>query len=81
MTTENKGPGFFTGLLFGALIGAVLGFLFAPQQGEKTREQLRGKIDEFVTLGKSAWDEGKEAATLKGEELKGKLERVRRKRD
>ena len=79
MATENSGPNFFTGLLLGGIIGAVLGLLFAPQPGEKTREQLRGKVDEMVSLGKSAWEEGKEAATQKGEELKTKLERARRK--
>jgi gas vesicle protein len=79
MATENNGPNFLTGLLLGGIIGAVLGLLFAPQPGEQTREQLRGKVDEFVSLGKSAWEEGKEAATQKGEELKTKFERARHK--
>jgi gas vesicle protein len=81
MATENNGSNFFTGLLLGGIIGAVLGLLFAPQPGEKTREQLREKADEFVSLGKSAWEEGKEAATQKGEELKAKLEQARHKLD
>jgi gas vesicle protein len=79
MTTENDGPNFFTGLLLGGIIGAVLGLLFAPQPGEKTREQLRGKADEIASLGKSAWEEGKEAATQKGEELKAKFDHARHK--
>lgn len=81
MSTENNGSNFFTGLLLGGIIGAVLGLLFAPQPGEKTREQLREKADELVSLGKSAWEEGKEAATQKGEELKAKLEQARHKLD
>jgi gas vesicle protein len=81
MATENNGSNFFTGLLLGGIIGAVLGLLFAPQPGEKTREQLREKADELVSLGKSAWEEGKEAATQKGEELKAKLEQARHKLD
>ena len=81
MATENNGSNFFTGLLLGGIIGAILGLLFAPQPGEKTREQLREKADEFVSLGKSAWEEGKEAATQKGEELKAKLEQARHKLD
>ncbi|MCJ7520982.1 MAG: YtxH domain-containing protein [Dehalococcoidia bacterium] len=81
MATENNGSNFFTGLLLGGIIGAVLGLLFAPQPGEKTREQLREKADEFVSLGKSAWEEGKEAATQKGEELKAKLDQARHKLD
>ncbi|MCJ7522317.1 MAG: YtxH domain-containing protein [Dehalococcoidia bacterium] len=81
MASENNGPNFFTGLLLGGIIGAILGLLFAPQPGEKTREQLRGKIDEITSLGKSAWDEGKEAASQKGEELKAKFEQARHKLD
>jgi gas vesicle protein len=49
MAKDNNGPNFFTGLLLGGIIGAVLGLLFAPQPGEQTREQLRGKVDEFVS--------------------------------
>ena len=81
MTTENSGPSFFTGLLLGTIIGAVLGLLFAPQPGEKTREQLRSKADEFISLGKSAWEEGKEAASQKKDELKAKFEQTRGKLD
>jgi gas vesicle protein len=81
MATENSGPNFFTGLLLGTIIGAVLGLLFAPQPGEKTREQLRSKADEFISLGKSAWEEGKEAASQKRDELKAKLDRARGKLD
>jgi len=77
MASENEGSSFLTGLLLGGIIGAVLGLLFAPQPGEKTREQLRARADEFVALGRSAWEEGKEAATQKGEELKQKLDRAR----
>jgi len=66
MATESKGPGFFAGLVFGSIIGAVLGLMFAPQPGDKTREQLQTKLDEFVTLGKSAWDEGKRLQHSKG---------------
>ena len=81
MATDSSGPSFFTGLLMGGIIGAVLGLLFAPQSGEKTREQLQGKVDEFVSLGRSAWEEGKEAATEKSEELKAKLDQTRHKLD
>ena len=52
MASENDGSSFLTGLLLGGIIGAVLGLLFAPQPGEKTREQLRARADEFVSLGR-----------------------------
>jgi gas vesicle protein len=81
MATENNGSSFITGLLLGGIIGAVLGLLFAPQPGEKTREQLRGKVDELMSLGRSAWEEGKEAASQKRDELKAKFEQARGKVD
>jgi len=81
MATENNGSSFIAGLLLGGIIGAVLGLLFAPQPGEKTREQLRGKVDELMSLGRSAWEEGKEAASQKRDELKAKFEQARGKVD
>ena len=38
-----EGPGFVTGLLFGALIGAGVAMILAPQTGEDTRDFLRAK--------------------------------------
>ncbi len=81
MTRENDGSHFLTGLLLGGIIGAVVGLMFAPQSGDKTREQLRGKVDELASMGRSAWEEGKEAATQKGEELKSKIDQARHKLD
>jgi gas vesicle protein len=77
---ESSGPGFLGGLLAGSIIGLVLGFLLAPQSGERSREQLRGKMDELASLGKSAWEEGKEAASQKGAEVQAKFERARGRR-
>jgi gas vesicle protein len=37
---SNRGSGFFLGLVLGALVGATLAILFAPQEGEKTRNLL-----------------------------------------
>jgi len=79
MASEHEGSSFITGLLLGGIIGAAIGLLFAPQPGEKTREQLKGRLDEFASMGKSAWEEGKEAATQKGEEIKAKLDQARHK--
>ncbi|MFC1752513.1 YtxH domain-containing protein [Thermoproteota archaeon] len=36
---------FFDGIIFGAIIGVLIGFLFAPTSGKETREKLR-KIKE-----------------------------------
>lgn len=42
---KRKGMGKF---LTGAAIGAGIALLFAPQEGSKTRKQLKIKIDEFA---------------------------------
>jgi gas vesicle protein len=41
---SNRDAGnFFTGMIIGTVIGLALGFLFAPQSGEETRELIRSK--------------------------------------
>jgi gas vesicle protein len=41
--TKDSGSGFFTGLIMGALIGVVVGFLYAPQSGTETRLLVKEK--------------------------------------
>ena len=77
MEKENSASGILIGLLMGGIIGAILGLLLAPQPGKETRERLRGKLDETISLGKSAWEEGKEAVTQKKEELQAKFKPAR----
>jgi gas vesicle protein len=40
-------PGFVVGLAFGALVGAGVALLYAPNRGEKTRRRLRKRLREF----------------------------------
>ena len=40
---KDSGAGFFTGLIVGALIGVVVGFLYAPQSGTETRRIVKEK--------------------------------------
>jgi len=40
---KDSGSGFFTGLMVGALIGVVVGFLYAPQSGSETRRIVKEK--------------------------------------
>jgi gas vesicle protein len=46
MSEESRGPGFLTGLLFGAVVGAAVAMVLAPQAGEDTRDLLRAKARE-----------------------------------
>ena len=45
----RRGSGFFLGLVLGAVVGATLAILFAPQEGEKTRNVL---LEQGVELRK-----------------------------
>ncbi len=42
---KDSGSGFFTGLIMGALIGVVVGFLYAPQSGTETRRLVKEKAE------------------------------------
>ena len=58
------------GFLFGLLIGAIAGLLYAPKSGDLTREELRQRSDEL----KRRADELQRIATQLAEEaqVKGK---------
>ena len=81
MEKENSSSHFLVGILFGGIIGIIIGILIAPQPGEKSREQLRSKIDEFSSLGKLAWEEGKEVASQRGAELHARFDKIRGRHD
>lgn len=41
MANQNGGGEFFAGLVIGALVGAGIALIMAPQSGEETRAQIR----------------------------------------
>lgn len=62
-------------LLTGIGIGVGLGVLFAPQSGEKTRRDLKKKMDELVTYLRGLdYNEVKDNLIEKVENLKKELE-------
>jgi gas vesicle protein len=65
---HNEPKSFVIGAFFGALMGASLGILFAPDSGEKTRKKIKEKSEGLVEKGAE-----------KAEELKIKAEEIREK--
>jgi gas vesicle protein len=45
----NQIEGFLKGLVLGGLVGAVIGVLYAPQSGRKTREDIDSKAKELLS--------------------------------
>ena len=73
MSKDGKKSGFGKFLL-GAAIGATLGILFAPQEGKKTRAQLKKKLDELIEKAKEIdIVEVKETIERKIKEIKEEL--------
>lgn len=77
---SNRGSGFFLGLVLGAVVGATLAILFAPQEGEKTRNLLleqgvdlrkrtEGTLDQISGQAKERFNE----AMSSGRETYGKV--------
>jgi gas vesicle protein len=54
---SDRDSGFFTGVLFGAAVGFLLGVLFAPAKGEETRKVIVDKSREVADELKSRTDE------------------------
>ena len=54
MGQSNRSGFFVIGVLFGALVGAVAGVLFAPATGEESRKKVKSIIDEKLSKIKNA---------------------------
>jgi len=67
---KDSESGFFTGLIMGALIGVVVGFLYAPQSGTETRRLVKEKTEVVKEKASRAARRVKEVvqSRLEGEE-------------
>jgi gas vesicle protein len=54
---SDRDSGFFSGVLFGAAVGFLLGVLFAPAKGEETRKVIVDKSREVADELKTRTDE------------------------
>lgn len=48
METSNNSGKLISALLIGAAIGGVLGVLFAPDKGSRTRNKIKGKSEDIT---------------------------------
>lgn len=60
MSDHENGKSFAAGLLLGALIGAGVALLFAPQSGEDTRRLIRKRAKRFASDAQDRYDDLKD---------------------
>jgi gas vesicle protein len=60
---------FISGLLLGAIIGAGVAYLTAPQPGKKTRKRIKKAAGTFRDSASDRWDD-------LADEVKGKVDEV-----
>ena len=61
---------FLMGFLLGALVGVAVAMLLAPEPGDQTRQQVKGRMDQVIA-------EGKRAAAERRTELESQLEQLK----
>lgn len=64
----------FLGIVTAAAVGAVIGLLFAPDEGNKTRKKIKRKTNSLANDLIDALESSKRKANLTADELKAKGE-------
>ena len=73
--SERSGFGsFFAGFLAGAVAGAIATVLYAPNNGEETREALKGKKDEILGKANLSVDDAFKQAETAAREARDRFE-------
>jgi gas vesicle protein len=53
---SNQIEGFLKGIILGGAIGAVIGILYAPQSGRRTREDISEKAEDLLAKAKEEYE-------------------------
>ena len=53
---SNQIEGFIKGIILGGAIGAVIGILYAPQSGRKTRDDINRNAEKLLTKAKEEYE-------------------------
>ncbi|SEI54961.1 Gas vesicle protein [Dyadobacter koreensis] len=67
----------FWGIVTAAAAGAVIGMLFAPEEGTQTRKKIKKKTNSLASELIEALEKSKEKAVSSAEELKNKGQRYK----
>ena len=73
MPMMNKLGGFVAGVLLGALAGAAVMWLYAPDSGAKTRKKLAKRAARLRDSVGNTYDETVEMARERAEQMKGQV--------
>lgn len=76
MSKENNGSSFLEGLLIGAILGGVIGVLFAPQSGESSRAWLKKVKDDNQDVIDSAVETSETLITSSKSAIKDGFEKI-----
>ncbi|MCE5191546.1 MAG: YtxH domain-containing protein [Actinomycetia bacterium] len=88
MYDNRRGESILGAFLFGGMLGAVLGLLFAPRPGKENRDLIAEKAKEYWGESKDVYESGREKvsevygtgkdkATETAEELRAKIDSAR----
>ncbi len=71
---ETEGGSSARWFLFGALLGAGVALLLAPQSGERTRRDLAKRAKQLRREAEERWDDVVDGVEEKGREIKERVE-------
>lgn len=73
---SKSGGGFFSGLIFGGLVGAAVGLLLAPGAGEETRLLLRERSQEMQRKAQATVEQTRTRAQEVAEQTRTRAQEV-----
>lgn len=79
-TAERSAPGFAAGLVFGAILGAGIALLFAPDRGDRTRGRLIRRLRQLRENAEKGLDQAggrtKRELLRRRRQIEAQLDRV-----